>query len=220
MKQYEFDISVSIIEKLFPEERVKTKAQIIEILMEAIRYILINPSVSAEKKAGSLILNIDRMSRLFFIKKNKYVSIVFPFFAFEEDGKLRFTFQNEIDVSPQLISKVISIVKCDKFKEKCSLDFVVPICEYEENCDGNFWIFLRELLLMEDGYIRYDHDLEEYEKAKEKGEEHKHPLNHYDFFYSSNASFKIGLKNELLRDGFIDLLNTRTDCQYLTSQRS
>lgn len=220
MKKYKFDISTSQLEKFFPEERVKTKAQIIEILMETIRYISLNNNVPKEENSGTLVLNVDRMSRLFFFKKDKYFSIVFPFYTFEEDGKFNFSFQNKIDITSQLISKVISIIKCDEFKEKCSLDFVSPICEYEEQCDENFWIFLRELLLMEDGYLRYDYDLEEYEKAKKRGEENIHPLNHYDLFYSSNASFKIGLKKELLQDEFIDLLNTRTDCKYLTNTRN
>lgn len=220
MKKYKFDISTSQLKKFFPEERVKTKAQIIEILMETIRYISLNNSVPEEENSGTLVLNIDRMSRLFFFKEDKYFSIAFPFYTFEEDGRFDFSFQNKINITSPLVSKVISIIKCDEFKEKCSLDFVSPICEYEEQCDENFWIFLRELLLMEDGYLRYDYDLEEYEKAKERGEENIHPLSHYDLFYSSNASFKIGLKKELLQDEFIDLLNTRTDCEYLTNQRS
>lgn len=219
MKKHKFNISKTILEKFFPKERVKTKAQIIEILMETVRYVLLNPSVSEDKIAGTIILYIDRMSRVFFIHGNeeKYFSIVFPFYTFEDDGKFRFTFQNEIEITSQLISKVIAIIKCDEFKEKCSLDFVTPICEYEEGCDENFWILLRELLLMEDGYIRYDYDLKEYENAKARGEEHMHPLNHLDMFYSSNASFKIGLKNSLLHDDFIDILNTKTDCKYMTS---
>lgn len=217
MKQYEFNLNKAFLGKFFPKERVKTKAQIIEILMEATRYILINPSVPEGDIVGKIILNIDKMSRLFFFTDKKYFSIVFPFLTYEDSGKYNFSFQNDITVDSRLISQVISIIKCDEFKEKCSLDFVAPICDYEEKCDENFWIFLRELLLMEDGYIRYDYDEENYKKAKEKGEEHKHPLNHYDFFYSSNATFKVGLLNELVENNFIDLLNIKTDCNYLTN---
>ena len=77
-----------------------------------------------------------------------------------------------IDIDARLIAQVIAIIKCDEFKANCSLDFVAPICEYEEECDENFWIFLRELLLMEDGYIRYDLDQENYDKFKTLGKEH------------------------------------------------
>ena len=89
--------------------------------------------------------------------------------------------------------------------------FKSPIfCDYQEECDENenFLGFLRELLLMEDGYIRYDYD-----------EEHKngdlHPLNHYDLFYSSHATFKIGLNAILSEDEFVDLLDIKSDCKYL-----
>ncbi len=95
------------------------------------------------------------------------------------------------------------------------LTLTEPICDYESVCDENFWIFLRELLLMEDGYVRYDYDKATYLIFKEKGEEHKHPLNHYDLFYSSNATFKIGLEERLSEDEFIDFLNIKTDSKYL-----
>lgn len=217
MKKFEFDIDKAYLEKFFPKMRVKTKAQIIEILMEATRYMLLNPSIEETKKAGKIVLYIDKMSRVFFFTNKKYFSIVFPFLAHDKDeyDKYKFSFQNDIEVDSKIISKVISIIKCDEFKEKCSLDFVAPICEYQENCDENFWIFLRELLLMEDGYIRYDYDIDNYEKAKEKGEEDKHPLNHYDLFYSSNATFKIGLKKEIKNEEFIDFFDINTDCKYL-----
>ena len=56
MKKYEFYISKNILEKFFPKKRVKTKAQIIEILMEATRYMLVNPTVKEENVAGKIIL--------------------------------------------------------------------------------------------------------------------------------------------------------------------
>ena len=127
----------------------------------------------------------------------------------------KFGFKNIIEVESRLISQVLQIIKCDEFKEKCSLDFVAPICEFEENCDENFWSFLKDLLLMEDGYIRYDYDKDEYEKFKLKEEKNKHPLNHYDIFYSSINSFKLGLKKEISHEDFINILNTNKDCKYI-----
>ncbi len=176
--------------------------------MEAIRYMLLNPNVNTEDIAGKIILKIDKMNRLFFFSSKKYFSIVFPFFSIKEGDNYIFSFRNKIEIDSHLISQVISIIQCNEFKADCSLDFVAPIYEYEEEYDENFWIFLRELLLMEDGYIRYDFD-----------EEHKngdlHPLNHYDIFYSSHATFKIGLDRVLEEDEFIDLLNTKTNCKFL-----
>ena len=228
MKRYEFNIHKGLIEKFFPKKRIKTKAQIIEVLMGSIQLILQNNKVSKEKIAGKIILIVDKMSRLFFISENKYYSIAFPFFIEEADNKFTLRLQkfdyldyiedeNDtfIEIDYQIISNVLSFIKCDNFKEQCSLDFITPIDEYEQY-DKNFWIFLRELLLMEDGYIRYDYDQENYEKAKEIGEIHSHPLNHFDLFYTSNATFKIGLNSNLNNDDFIDFLNINTNCQYLT----
>jgi len=222
MKSYSFNLSKVVYAKVFPNYRVKTKAQLIEILMEATRFILLqNDSdfIVEDDSIGKIILHIGKMSRIFFFADKKYYSVVFPFHFLEEDN-YKMIFKSNIEVTSQLISKVISIINCDEFKEQCSLDFVAPICDFEEECDENFWVFLRELLLMEDGYIRYDFDKENYDKAMQNGEEHKHPLNHYDIFYSSNATFKIGLKDTLGNDAFINLLDTNSECEYLTKPSS
>jgi len=91
MKKYSFNLSSVIYNKVFPEYRVKTKAQIIEILMEITRYILLHNDpdfvVSDEDSMGKVILYIDKMSRLFFLSENKYYSIVFPFHFLEENSK-------------------------------------------------------------------------------------------------------------------------------------
>ncbi len=228
MKKFEFNIHKGKIDKFFPKKRIKTKTHIIEILMESIQLIMQNNTISEEKIAGKIILIVDKMSRLFFISKNKFYSISFPFFIEKDNDnyiiKMKkfdyidyFEDENDdyIEVDYQIISNVLSFIKCDNFKNQCSLDFITPIDEYEQY-DKNFWIFLRELLLMEDGYIRYDYDLYNYNKAKEIGKPHLHPLYHYDLFYSSNATFKVGLSNKINDKDFIDLLNINTDCQYIT----
>lgn len=55
--------------------------------------------------------------------------------------------------------------------------------------------------------FRYDCDV-----ANENGA--VHPLHHYDVFYSSNSTFKIGLKNELEKETLIDLLQIETNCHF------
>lgn len=206
MKVYEFNISQVYLNKFF--KPIRNKAEVIEVLMEAIRYMLLNPTVEEEHRVGKIILKIDKMNRLFFFKNEKYFSIVFPFFATKYDEDYLFSFKNKIEIDSRLISQVISIIKCDEFKANCSLEFAQPICDYQEECDENFWEFLRELLLMEDGYIRYDYD-EEHENGD------LHPLNHYDLFYSSHVTFKIGLNQKLEEDDFLDLLDIKSACKYL-----
>jgi hypothetical protein len=206
MKEYKFNVKQIFLNDFFIP--IRTKVHVIEVLMHTIKYMLLNPSVEEQESHGSIILRVDKMSRLFFFTEEKYFSIVFPFFVKFEDDKYQFRFQNLLEINSRLISQVLSIIKCDEFKATCSLDFISPICNYEEECDENFWLFLRELLLMEDGYIRYDYDL-----ANENG--HMHPLNHYDLFYSSNATFKLGLKEKDSHINFVDILDINTNCKYV-----
>jgi hypothetical protein len=215
MKKFEFKISHFAIDSFFPKARIKTKLQVLEILMEATRYILVNPEIDKNNIAGKIILLIDKMSRLFFLHEGKYYSIVFPFLTRHYDNKLLFSFQNEVEIDSQLISNILSIIKGSSFNTICSLDFADSIYNFETEYNENFWVFLRELLLHEDGYIRYDKDLTGYLEAKTKGEERKHPLNHFDVCYSSSATYKIGIDRDLSEGDFVDLLDIKTDCRYL-----
>jgi len=212
MKKYEFNINNIYVDKFFSPIRNKTK--VIETLLESIKYMILSPVIKESEVSGRMVLNIDKMSRLFFYTEEKFFSIVFPFSALCDENRFKFVFNGE-EIDSRLISQVLSIIRCDEFSSYCSLDFIDPISEYE-NEDENFWVFLKELLLMESGYIRYDYDIDNYEKFKSINKEHVHPMNHYDVFYSGNATFKLGLDNSLEENDFIDLLNIHSNCKYLT----
>lgn len=212
IKKHIFNISPIYIDKFFTPVRKKT--DIIKILMESIRYISLKPEVSDEDSLGTITIFIGKMSRIFFLKEEKIFSINFPFYIMEEDGLL-FKYKDIINIDGQVISNVISTLKCKEFDSHCSLEFVEPITDYEE-INNSFWVFFKDLLLMESGYIRYDYDIETYNKFKEENREHEHPLNHFDIFYSSNTTFKIGLRNKLNVEDFIDILDLKTNCKYIS----
>ena len=214
MKKYEFELNRYVLDIFFPKERIKNKVQILNILMEATRYIMPIPLNMKVENSNKLILIIDKMSRFVFCTIDKCYSITFPFMVNENDDKLSFSYDG-MEVDSQIISGVISIIKSESFDDKCSLDFVDPIYEFENEFNENFWPFLKNLLLFEDGYIRRDRDEKGYLEAKAKGCEHKHPINHLDVFRSSRATFKIGLENEIDNNIFIDILDIKTDCKYL-----
>ena len=71
------------------------------------------------------------------------------------------------------------------------------------------WQILKELLVFESGYLRYDYD-----KERENG--NLHPLNHLDINYSSNATFKIGINNTIDCNTFIDILDINTDSYFIS----
>lgn len=211
MKEYIFYIDKSYMDRFF--NPVKNKLHIIELLMNSIKYMLLNPPVKEGNYKGKIILKVDKMSRLFFVKTDKYFSISFPFYI-KDEGEYSFNFRNEMNIDHKITSDVIALIKDNSFTSSCSLDFAEKISTYQEDSFNDiFWEFLRELLFMEDGYLRYDYDHSNYIKHDESD---IHPLNHYDFFYTSNATFKVGLRNKLTEDDFVDLLNIKTDCKFIS----
>lgn len=213
MKEFRFSLSSLLVEKYFSPIRDKTK--IIKLLMEAMRLMLVNPTIDQRLIKGEMVLRIDKMSRLFFFTEDKYFSIIFPFFLMEDNSKYSFYSHVISDIDSKIISQVLSIINCNEFNSVCSLDFVEPIVNFDDRFEESFWQFLKELLIMEDGYIRYDFDNDNFVRAKARGEEHKHPENHYDIFYSNRSTFKIGLKKKIPESKFIDLLDTSTNSAYI-----
>lgn len=209
MKKYNFLIDKSYMDRFFSP--VKNKIQFIELLMNSIKYMLINPDVKKERGHGQLVLVTGKTSRLCFFKEDKYFSIAFPFSVKFEDAYF-FSFRNKINIDSRLTSDVIALINDNDFQSNCCIDFASPITEYQDSINEHYWDFVRELLLMEDGYFRYDYDQVNYEKH---GRSDIHPLNHYDLFYSSNATFKIGLANKISHDDFFDLINIKTDCKFI-----
>ena len=215
MKKYEFDISKYEINLFFPHERIKTKIQILEILMESVRFMHYSHNKTKQNKVGEVILFVDKMSRLFFFTKDKYYSTAFPFYVSESENKLSFSYKNEIEIDAKIISNILSVIKGKSFIYKSSIDFIDEIFDIEERINDNFWVLMKDIIMMEVGYIRYDKDEKNFDIAKEKGEEKKHPLFHYDFFYSNNVTVKIGLENKVLKDEFLDTLNINKDCDFI-----
>lgn len=208
-----FQLKIYAPETFFPKERIESKIQVIKILLEASRYILSNYN---EKKDSitefpRLILYKSKMSRLFFVNDLKMYSIRFPFnITINDNNEINMYFYG-VDIDSYKISKIMEILNSPSLLSENCLDFIDPISEVE----NEYWGIIRELFLMEDGYIRYDKDQKGFDEAKNNNKEHKHPLNHLDVFYSNQNTFKIGLKNDIMDSDFIDILNRETDCRYI-----
>lgn len=210
----QFDINQSLIKTFFPEERIKDKYKILEILLEACRYILYNKKVTTARSQHKMILYKDKMSRLVFVGENKNYSIAFPFNITQiTTDVISINYKNKFDIDSQNISTLLSLLKSPTINSEDCLEFIDPIT----NFDQNLWSTLRDLLILEDGYVRYDKDDLGFQKAKKDGQEHRHPLNHIDIFYTNQATFKLGLKQEYTDNDLIDLMDRNTDCKYLKS---
>ena len=189
--------------------RIDTKKQLIELIMQTIRYILSYKKLSDKNIDGKITIYVDKMSRMFFFTEKKYFSIVLPFLVQEENSKLKFSY-NGIEIDHSLISKIIRIVNNNNFMSENVYAFF-EVCFEEFENDTNSWDILRDLMLMEDGYIRYDIDEENINVEKPR----QHPLHHCDIFYSNGNTCKFGLDKPLIEPNFIDLLNIRTDCYFM-----
>lgn len=206
MKQYCFDIGAWQADEMFSP--IRGKKAVIELLMKTLKVISANQEIPSEQSGGQIVLVVSKMSRLFFFAEDKYVSINFPFTVRDTEEGLIFSSRHIADIDSKITSDVLSVLKdTDSFDSSCILEFADPIASITDY-NSEFWAFFRGLLLYEDGYIRYDYD-----------EEHAngllHPLNHYDVFYSSGATFKIGLKARIGREVIIDLLRTDSSCHFV-----
>ncbi|WP_316819460.1 hypothetical protein [Pedobacter gandavensis] len=216
MKKFEYSLTESNVDLFFPHERIKTKVQVLTILLEATRFLLYNEA-KVSRDESKLVLQIKKMSRIFFIVKKKYYSINFPFTFIINDDVVYISYKNEIELDSKKISDLLSILKDPRFNSSNCLDFVEPIFDLEIEDQENTWLLMKELLLMEDGYLRFDNDPVSYLSAKSQGKEHTHPENHLDIFYSNTSTFKIGLERPIVDEAFMDYLDTQTDCMYLKS---
>ena len=189
--------------------RIDTKKQLIELIRQTIRYILSYKELPDKGIVGKITIYVDKMSRIFFFTEKKYFSIVLPFLAQKEKDKLRFSY-NGVEIDHSVISKIIRILNNNNFMSENIYTFL-EVCFEEFENDTNYWTILRDLILMEDGYIRYDID----EKHLNKEQPKLHPLYHCDIFYTNNNTYKIGTNNPLKENHFIDLLNIKTDCYFI-----
>ncbi len=211
---FQLEINPSLIKFFFPEERIKDKYKILEILLEACRYMLHNKKLETARSPYKMILKKEKMSRLIFVGENKIYSIYFPFNIDYAKSEITINYKNCFDLDSQNISKLLSILKSPTMNSENCIDFIDPIINFEQS----LWITLRDLLISEDGYIRYDKDEKGYREAQAKNEAHRHPLNHIDVFYTNQATIKLGLEIEYAETDLIDMMNTNTNCKYLNSR--
>ena len=218
MKSFLYNLNKTDVDIFFPKERIKKKIQIIKVLLEFIRVFLLVSNRSPIERNDIEIpyaeLIIDKRSRIFFFSEKKYYTIHFPFSCSkQDDDSLEITYQG-YRIESVIISKVMEILNDEQFNSVSALDFIEPIDKIESEIDY-IWELLKGLLMFEDGYVRFDNDPEEYNRAKDKGGEHIHPENHIDVFYNNGNTFKLGLKGKLTPDEFIDYLDSETNCKYL-----
>lgn len=207
MKRYIFGIDEYQAKWAFSP--IRNRRDIVSLLMKTVKVMLINTPVDETIRAGTIVLIVSKMSRLFYVSEAKVFSISFPLFVQEIEDSLIFKSHGHPDVNSKVSSDILALLESDGiFDTPEVLSFAEPIsdaCAY----DLDLWALFRDLLIAEDGYIRYDYD-----EVREDG--HRHPLNHLDIFYSTSATFKLGLNEKLDHENFANILDLNTDCHYVS----
>lgn len=216
---FEIEIDAGSLSVFFPKFRIKDKTQILEILLEAARYILHGKRETKVKGVNKIIFFRKKMNRIFLVSEDKIYSIIFPFNLQINDTALTLDFANLLSIDSFAISNLISLIKNPLLSSDNCFDFIEPISELEDNNNAKYWPVLKDLLMQEDGYVRYDKDEKGFEEAKKNKEENKHPLYHIDIFYTNGATFKLGLDRSTPDIDLIDMLDTNTNCQFLKNSK-
>ena len=180
---------------------IRNKNDCVSILLEAVENFIYHNEAIKEIQNNTMLLE---NGRLFVFLENKYFSIKFPFkIKIEEEIKF---YINNIELN----SIILSAIRYAFLNISNSIrDILSQIKEeYEQINKDEIEEIIIVMLLLDDGYLRYDHDA--------KNENGKlHPLDHLDIFYTNN-SVKLGLKDKLSQKNFVKIISKKYDeCCYL-----
>lgn len=185
---------------------IRNKNDCVSILLETVENFR-DPNQAIKQIQNNTMLLEN--GRLFVFLENKYFSIKFPFkIKIEEEIKF---YINNIELN----SKILSAIRYAFLNISNSIRNILYQIEkeYEQINKDEIEEIIIAMLLLDDGYLRYDHDA--------KNENGKlHPLNHLDIFYTNN-SVKLGLKDRLSQKNFVKIISKKYDkCCYLIENLS
>lgn len=207
MKRYNFDIATWEDDLYFSP--IREKRDVVVILMRVLKLINAPVAIDPSNKAGEIVLTVGKMSRLFVVGNSKIYTIRFPFAIRESQDRLIVSTLSIDDIDSKMTPEIIALFSDTQVFESHDLSDFFATVEELLIASSNLWPLIREMLMFEDGYLRFDDDPENV-----KGK--LHPLYHYDFFYTQACSLKIGVNERHGLKEVINLLNRSTDCLFLS----
>lgn len=193
---------------------IRHKKDIVLLILDTVNLLILGNFTQCIK--GSVRIATDKMSRIFYQLSDKYYSIVFPFSIEHGEEGTYTVYDSVLDV--ELNSRMVSLMKSilDKVDlENTAIDRILEQIyydgfeqDYSDKEVEDSWRITSRLYAMETGYIRYDYD-------SEHQDEDFHPLNHLDINYSTKGTYKLGLRQRMQMEEFIDLLDIRTECKFI-----
>ena len=207
MKKYIFELKDSLLNMAFGDGMLKERKDMLLIVLEACRYMMYNDQVPNANNKVMLVVN--DMNRLFFCSKKKMFSVMCPFHVTDYPS-IVFDY-NHIPIDSEIMSIISTFLDSDEYNADEALDFITQIEDLQENGKRDLWLIIKHLLTFELGYVRYDDNLEEFNKASREGHPKRHPRYHYDVNLDSQATFKLGLSSQLTPSKFVDFLDNTKD---------
>lgn len=210
VKRFSFDLDAYQAQRLFSP--IRDKRGSISLWMNSMKIMSVN-APSPRNVAATLSLVVSKMSRLFLCSETKVFSLNFPFHVYDQEGSIGFRSRNCADIDSRVTSEILSLVDSFQVLEKSDVyGFSEPIMDSCEVCPDS-WLLLRDLMLCEDGYLRYDNDL-----ARANG--HLHPRHHVDFFYTGSSTLKVGSAAQFEVDDLVNLCDVNTECLYFVPSKN
>jgi hypothetical protein len=191
---------------------VRDHRSIILIWIKALQTILSYVEPSREVACGTMTLQIDKMRRLLFESGNKMFSIHFPFNVDFDKDEIMISFGGYCYLDNRKISVLSSIIQEKDFEQLDVLAFADFVYENYVNIESSLWAVLRDLMMVEAGYVRHDVDLD-------RANGSVHPINHIDIFFTNGSTFKVGLDKAWSKEEFLDLFDRATEC-YFAAKKS
>lgn len=207
MKTFRYSLDESQMARM--TSAIRTKKDIILLWMRAIKIMTSYQAPRPQQVSGEMMLHVGKMSRLFFSQSSKIFTVNFPFVAQESGKTLIFKSTSCPDLNNKVTSDIISLISAKKilnmydFSSFC--DSIIDVTAY----DDGLWSLIRDLLLYEEGYLRFDHDI-----CRENGK--MHPIDHIDIFYSGATTFKLGLNKRLTALELRDIIDITTECHFIS----
>lgn len=214
MDVYRYKMSRYLKDKVFSPCR--GKAAIIIRLCEIAAELC---DVTECSEESDLALGIGKFQRIFLISESKIFSLHFPFVvqrSSDQGFPHAFTLGGVV-IDSYILSRVISIVSDNfteierniyEFADSVTTNIGAAPNEGSIGFSEEVWTVLKRLLMIEEGYLRYDYDPANFHELT-------HPLDHLDIFYTPGCTFKLGLDRSVTHEILIDILDPRTRCRIL-----
>ena len=210
MKRIDYNLEGDLLSIVFPNHMIKDRKELLIILLETLRYILIAETI--EQKAHvqqRVVLYIDEMKTIFLFDKKKYYSLAIPF-TLQLSHESSTLIYNNIEIDAEIISNIITILQDDSYQSSSYWDFFSLVDE-QSSKGVELWAILKHLMTYDIGYLRFDDDEEGFRKAKGHGIPLRHPRYHIDVNLSNASTFKHGLSTNICPQDFINIIDNKKD---------